>query len=159
MLNTSSPSAVINTTGAYARGGATSVRRGVSFTDDYATYVVSDEWSHKTAKSVLWKMHTTANVTLSTDGRTAVLSQYGTTLNAAISKPAAAKFNVHRLDLPAPQVSGYNGGSEPIQVLTVTVPASAGGISVVFGKAAASARVLWPVVHAVDTWADSGVLA
>lgn len=130
-LNGSQPSAVVNGTAAYARGGATAVLRNISMHGDGANVLVADQWVHKTAQQVTWKVHTVANITLSADASVATLSMGGQTLRATVKAPAGAQFRHAALALDPPQVNTYSDG-RLVRVLSVAVPASVGGVSVQF---------------------------
>jgi hypothetical protein len=54
--------ATVDMTSGY--GGATSVKRTFSFSNEYKTFAVSDVWVNDGAQTAEWRMHTVANVTV-----------------------------------------------------------------------------------------------
>lgn len=66
--------AVIDMTRAYLLSGADSVVRTFSLHDDYTVLTVKDEVICKKASDIYWFMHTKADIEISEDGKTAMLT-------------------------------------------------------------------------------------
>ncbi|MFE5341647.1 heparinase II/III family protein [Isoptericola sp. NPDC056578] len=87
--------AVADLTEAYAAQGVTSWRRGVALIDGRSRFVVQDEVTASCPVEAWWFMHTTAEIDLGADGRSAILSLDGRRLRAAlIDPPDGARFSV-----------------------------------------------------------------
>lgn len=66
--------AVIDMTDAYLESGVRSVIRTFSLHDDYSILTVTDEVVCKKPSDIYWFMHTTADITVEPDGKTAMLT-------------------------------------------------------------------------------------
>ncbi|TDE97180.1 DNRLRE domain-containing protein [Occultella glacieicola] len=115
--------AVADLTEAYADQGVTSWQRGVAMIDDRSRVVVQDELSATTPVEAWWFMHTSADVEIATDGRSAVLTIEGRHLLARfLDAPAGAQFSVMAAEplptSPNPDGQAANGQSK----LTVRLP-------------------------------------
>ncbi|MGD0536884.1 MAG: heparinase II/III family protein [Verrucomicrobiota bacterium] len=84
--------AVADLSAAYA-GSAQRVNRGVALLDR-GQVLVQDELEAKQPAEVWWFFHTPAEITLSDDGTTAMLTQKGQRLVARLLAPAKARFTV-----------------------------------------------------------------
>ena len=84
--------AVVDMLDAYDSYGASSVRRGLSLFDDRSRVLLRDELTCTKASDVYWFAHTTAEIKISSDGKTAYLTQEGKTLKAQILSPSNGKF-------------------------------------------------------------------
>ncbi|WP_163542600.1 DNRLRE domain-containing protein [Occultella kanbiaonis] len=115
--------AVAELTEAYADQGVTTWQRGVAMIDDRSRVVVQDELTSTTPVEAWWFMHTSADVEIADDGRSAVLTIEGRQLLARlVDAPAQAQFSVMAAEpLPAspnPDGQAANGQSK----LTVQLP-------------------------------------
>lgn len=74
---------------------AKSAKRGVLFTDNRKTVVVQDEMTFKKSTNLIWGAHTDANIEISADGKSAVLSKSGKQMGVQlISNNPDLKFEV-----------------------------------------------------------------
>ncbi|MBZ2196007.1 CBM96 family carbohydrate-binding protein [Occultella gossypii] len=115
--------AVADLTEAYADQDVTSWQRGVAMIDDRSRVVVQDELSSTTPVEAWWFMHTSADVEIAEDGRSAVLTIEGRQLLARlVDAPAQAQFSVMAAQplptSPNPDGQAANGQSK----LTVHLP-------------------------------------
>lgn len=62
----------------------------VTVLDEIGPFLASEQSS----RTVVWQIHTRAGITISEDGRRAVLSQHGKTLDVSLAEPAAGRFQV-----------------------------------------------------------------
>ena len=129
--------AVSDLTDAY-RGDAASVMRGVMLTDDRGAVIVQDEVSLKSPSEIYWFAHTQADIAISEDGKSAILTQSGKRLYAEILSGEGAGFTVMKAEpLPTtPAVAGQNSNAGRSK-LTIHLTDYAGGtISVGFAPLA-----------------------
>jgi hypothetical protein len=110
--------AVADLTAAYAKH-AKSVHRGLAMLDRRAV-LVQDELEAPQPVAVWWFMHTPAKVTLSADGRVAMLEQEGKTVLARLLAPAEAKFQL-RPAAPLPTSPNPAGQRENARVQKLTI--------------------------------------
>lgn len=110
--------AIAELTPAYATN-ATSVRRGIALVNGNSI-VIQDEVKAKEATPLYWFMHTPAKITISANGKKAMLTIEDKQLEATLVAPAAARFSVlPAAPLPSsPQPQGIKN-NEGIQRLTV----------------------------------------
>jgi hypothetical protein len=95
------PHAIADLSVAYS-APAGSVRRGLRVMGG-AALMVRDEIAAWVSADIGWGLHTRATVTLSADGRTALLEQNGRKLEARLLLPASARFTVASAWQPPPQ--------------------------------------------------------
>ena len=81
-------------------GQATRVTRGVALIGKQL--LVQDEIEAPTPVEVIWHMHTPAKIVLDADGKHAVLTQGGKSLEAYVAGEAGARFEVAVADPPPP---------------------------------------------------------
>lgn len=134
------PWATVDTTSVH--GGAVYSSRSYELTAQAPHVVIlTDQWSHPTATTAVWTMHTTAQVSIQgAQGAASTVLLTSPTGRSSISLAATAGavvpvWAVRTLDLPVPQSTTYTVGGVtkvPVYVLTATVPASAGTIAVTF---------------------------
>ena len=127
------------------KGKLTAWNRGVALIKKNSV-LVQDEITPAAPVDVVWNFHTFAQVQISSDGRSATLTQGGATLEARILSPVGAKFSTTSTQPPAPQ--------EPNPGLTnliIPLPKQSGPqtIAVVFTKSGDRSR---PVVKPLSTW-------
>jgi len=77
---------------AYANFGATSAKRGLMLFDNRSRVLLRDELTCSSVSEVYWFAHTQAEITISSDGKTAELTLNGKKLIAQISEPSNAVF-------------------------------------------------------------------
>lgn len=82
---------ILNMTQAY-QTQVTSAIRGFALTSDRSRFIIQDEVNLKQPSVLWWNMHTRATITVSADGRTAILSQSGKQMRATIVSPSGASF-------------------------------------------------------------------
>ncbi|MGA2015513.1 MAG: heparinase II/III family protein [Opitutaceae bacterium] len=105
------PFAVADLTAAYP-GAARRILRGVAMLER-ARVLVQDEFSGLAPRTpVRWVMMTGADVGLSTDGRSALLSHGGRRLRAEVLAPAGGRFQVGSARPPTPGEEQNAGDSE-----------------------------------------------
>ncbi|WP_375448400.1 DUF4962 domain-containing protein [uncultured Fibrella sp.] len=152
--------AIADLTPAY--GGATGsasvqhVRRGLMLLNRtrprLATVVVQDEITADQPTDVNWFMQTPAQISFSTDGRTATLTQEGETLTARIVSPANARFGAGHAEpsatSPHPPKQNENKG---IQRLSVHLPGfTTGTLAIEFVPN--GARSTLKTLRPLDSW-------
>lgn len=117
--------AVLDMTEAYSHV-ASSMRRGFMLTDSRKRVVIQDEITLKSKSDIWWFMHTPAEIEVSEDGKTAMLTQKGKSLRATIVEPANATFYAMAAEpmegMPSNVFEAVNKG---IQKLALNVPDTA----------------------------------
>jgi hypothetical protein len=98
------------------KSSCTRVRRGIEMLNRNAV-VVEDEVSANQPVKVQWNLHTTAGVQISDDGRSAVLTLGGKSIDLRILSPSDAKFSVIGASPPRPQ-----NANKGVSNLIVTLP-------------------------------------
>lgn len=83
--------AIIDMTKAY-QTQANSAKRGYALTDNRSRIVIQDELDLKKKSEVWWFMHTRATIEVSTDSKTAILTQQGKRMKASLVSPKEGKF-------------------------------------------------------------------
>lgn len=71
-----------------------SYTRGYSLDRNRRVITINDNISAKASKNIWWNMHTRANITLSADKRTALLTQNGKSLKVVLRSPVIGQFQV-----------------------------------------------------------------
>lgn len=71
-----------------------SYSRGYSLDRDRKVITINDNISARSNKNIWWNMHTRANITLSADKRTAVLTQNGKSMKVILRSPINGQFQV-----------------------------------------------------------------
>jgi hypothetical protein len=127
------------------KGKLTAWNRGVALIKK-GSVLIQDEITPAAPVDVVWNFHTFAQVQISSDGRSATLTQGDAKLEARILSPVGAKFSTTSTQPPAPQ--------EPNPGLTnliIPLPKQSGPqtIAVVFTKSGDRSR---PVVKPLSTW-------
>ncbi len=118
-----------------ANGGAAYVLRNASLAGRVAA--ITDAWAHPGAANATFTFLTAAAVTLSPDGASVTLAQGGAGMrvDAAPARGARTAWAAQRLTLAVPQVDTYaaaGGTPGAVFLVSVTVPASEGGLTVRF---------------------------
>ena len=126
--------ATVNMKDAYDDYGATKATRSLALFDNRSRVRLRDEIVCSSASTIYWFAHTTADIKISSDGKTATLTKNGKTLLAQISGPAEAKFTQMSAkpltSSPSPSEQNANAGYRKLVIkLTNTTKAS---INVVF---------------------------
>ena len=121
--------ATINMKNAYDGCGATAVKRSLALFDNRTRVRLRDEITCSSASTIYWFAHTKANISISSDGKTATLTRGGKTLLAQIASPDGAKFT--QMDAkplsssPNPEGQNANEGYRKLVIkLTKTTSAS-----------------------------------
>ena len=121
--------ATVNMKNAYDGDGATSMKRNLAIFDNRTRIRLRDEINCSSSSTIYWFAHTKANISISSDGKTATLTQNGKTLIAQIASPDAAKFT--QMDAkplsssPNPSGQNANDGYRKLVIkLTKTTSAS-----------------------------------
>jgi hypothetical protein len=127
------------------KGKLTAWMRGVALIKKNSV-LVQDEITPAAPVDVVWNLHTFAQVQISTDGRSATLTQGGATLEARILSPAGAKFSTASTQPPAPQEP--NPGLTNL-IIPLTKQSAPETIAVVFTKSGDRSR---PSVKPLSTW-------
>jgi len=123
---------------------ATSVQRGVRLLNARKQVLIQDEIN--ASVSMMWRMHTNATVTISSDGTSATLSLDGQVMNVILlNPPSGATFTtsdaVRLSSFPAPpQPDQPNPG---VKVLVISLPAGTYTLGVLFNPQ-------WPGMSASD---------
>jgi hypothetical protein len=104
------PFAVADLTAAYP-GAARRILRGVAMVDRECVLVQDEYTGLRPETSVHWVMVTGAAVTLSPDGRTALLSQAGRQLRAEVLEPIGSRFHVRSASPPTSSENPNSGDS------------------------------------------------
>lgn len=111
--------AIADLSAAYAKH-AQSVRRGLAMFDRRRQVLVQDEVRADRPAEVWWFLHTPAQVTVSDDGQSALLSLDGRRLQARLLGPAAARFTVRDAkplpSSPQPEKQNPNCGIRKLAV-------------------------------------------
>lgn len=85
----------------------TSAKRAMALINDRSAFIVRDEIITSKPSDIYWFAHTKANVTLSDDGKSAILEQKGKKLYVGLLTPSDASFTVEK-DEPLPQSPQYD---------------------------------------------------
>ncbi|MBE6984604.1 MAG: hypothetical protein E7434_03115, partial [Ruminococcaceae bacterium] len=102
--------ATVDLTDAYNGYGASSVKRGLLLFDNRSRVLLRDEITCSNSSNGYWFAHTKADITLSSDRKTAELKLNGKTLLAQIASPSNARFSVMDAEplSTSPNPSGQN---------------------------------------------------
>ncbi|MBR4308231.1 MAG: hypothetical protein IKT58_01415 [Oscillospiraceae bacterium] len=126
--------AVVNMKNAYDSYGATSAKRSLALFDNRTRVRLRDEINCSSESTIYWFAHTKAEISISSDGKTAILTQNGKKLQAQLATPDGAKFT--KMDAkplsssPNPSEQNANEGYRKLVIkLTKTTSAS---ITVIF---------------------------
>lgn len=84
------------------KGKITAWKRGVELIGKRRV-LVQDEITPAQPVDLAWNFHTFAKVEITSDGRSATLTQAGKTLHASILEPATARFSTASTEAPPPQ--------------------------------------------------------
>ncbi|KAF7314345.1 hypothetical protein MKEN_00907100 [Mycena kentingensis (nom. inval.)] len=136
-------------TSAYA--DATSVIRGIRLLNGRKQVLLQDEIN--TSKSVMWRMHT--NATVSVEGTSATLSLDGKTMKVQmLDPPSGAQFSTSeakRLDSdPTPSVADQENPG--VTVLIISLPAGTYNLQVLFNPQWDGVSFVTPPSVALDNW-------
>ena len=126
--------ATVNMKNAYSKYGANKALRSIALFDNRTRVRLRDEIVCSSASTIYWFAHTQADISISSDGKTANLTQNGKTLIAQIASPSEAKFTKMGAkplsSSPNPSSQNANEGVQKLVIkLTNTTSAS---ISVFF---------------------------
>lgn len=80
-----------------------SYRRGMKLNRNTSVITIQDEFTPKFSSTIYWLMQTAADMTISSDGKTATLVRNGKTLYAVIQSPSTATFT--KVDRSSTQVN------------------------------------------------------
>lgn len=117
--------AVLDMSEAYSHV-ATSMRRGFMLTDSRKRVVIQDEINLKNKSDIWWFMHTLADIEVSEDGKTAILTQRGKTMRAKIVEPANATFYaMEAVPMPGTPTNEFQEKNEGVHKLALNVPDTA----------------------------------
>ncbi len=98
---------IVDLTDAYSQY-AKSVKRGVGLINNRSSVIIQDEIKTLGASEVYTAYHTTADISIEDDGKTAILSQYGKKLRCTLVSPADAEFEIlEAAPLPGSADPGY----------------------------------------------------
>ena len=137
--------AITDLTAAYARSGASRVRRGVALTDGRQRVVIEDEIELNRPTEIVWNMHTTAAV--HTDGQVALLTQGGEQLRARVASPPGAVFTVEEVVLEKPQRPATG-----VRRLMIRLPEASGSVRLVVEMTPVSSVSDPAEVRTLDDW-------
>lgn len=90
---------------------AFSAKRGVSFTNNKTTVLVQDEVMNRLPADYWWFMHTEANIDISADGKTAILSQQGKRLYVQILSEQGTFLQMDAASLPTSPVEAQQSNA------------------------------------------------
>jgi hypothetical protein len=127
------------------KGKLTSWNRGVALMDKQRI-LVQDEIAPAQPVDVVWNFHTFAAVEISKDGRSAMLSEGGVTLEARILSPASARFDTVSTQPPPPQEPNPGLTNLVIPLVRQSTPQT---IAVLFTKSGDPTR---PHIKPLSTW-------
>ena len=114
--------AVLDMSQAYSHV-ASSIRRGFMLTDSRKRVVIQDEILLKAKSDIWWFMHTLADIDVSEDGKTAILTQKGKTMRATIVEPANATFYAMEAQpMPGTPTNEFQEKNEGVHKLALNVP-------------------------------------
>ncbi len=98
---------IIDLTDAY-KEHADSVKRGVGLVNNRSSVIIQDEIKAKENSEIYTFYHTTADISIEDDGKTAILTQYGKQLRCTLASPSGAKFEILDAEpLPTSADPGY----------------------------------------------------
>ncbi len=109
-----------------------SYKRGYYFGDERKTLLIQDEISLKSDSEIYWFMHTQADIEISPDGKSAVLSQDGKTLRAEVccnQDYTLSYMDAVPLEGKSPVIEGQNQNSG-YRKLVVCCPQAKGEITI-----------------------------
>jgi hypothetical protein len=136
--------AIANLDGTY-KGKIQSWKRGVRLLDKQRM-LVEDEVAPAGSVDVVWNFHTAATVEIAPDGRSADLSQNGTTIKAQILSPLNCRLATANAEMPAPQARNRGITNLVIRLPKQTAPQT---ITVLFSRPEDRAV---PPVRPLATW-------
>ena len=111
--------AIMDMTKAY-QTQVNSAIRGYALTDNRSRIIIQDEIDLKQSSVLWWNMHTRASITVSADGKTAILSQSGKRMRATIVSPSGASFLSMKAEpLPEMYQNSYQTLNTGIQKLAI----------------------------------------
>lgn len=114
--------AKIDITEAYSHV-ANSAVRGFALINNRDTVIIQDELELKNKEDIWWLMHTKADIEVSNDGKTAMLSQRGKRLRATLVEPANGTFYAMEAEpLPGTPTNSYQAVNTGIHKLALNVP-------------------------------------
>ncbi|MFT3935194.1 MAG: heparinase II/III family protein [Chitinophagaceae bacterium] len=138
-------------TPAYA-AHANTVKRGIALAEKREVVIVNDVISNSQPADVYWFAHTRASISLSTDKKTATLTQHGKKYLATIVSPANAVFDaLPAAPLPSSPQPKENNANKGIQKLNIHLAAvDTTNIVVVFHKEKTKAKSAY--TKGLETW-------
>jgi hypothetical protein len=136
--------AIANLDGAY-KGKIQSWKRGVRLLDKQRV-LVEDEVTPAGSVDVVWNFHTAATVEIPPDGRSANLSQNGTTIKVQILSPLNCRLATANAEMPPPQARNKGITNLVIRLPKQTAPQT---ITVLFSRPEDRAA---PPVRPLATW-------
>ena len=125
--------ATVDMKDAYDGYGAKSVKRSLALFNDRTRVRLRDEFSLSSASTVYWFAHTQADISISSDGKTATLTQNGKQLIAQIGSPDEARFTQMAAKplSSSPNPSGQNA-NEGYRKLVIKLTKTTGASITVF---------------------------
>ncbi len=145
--------AIVNMKNAYDGSGATGARRSLALFDDRTRVRLRDEINCSSASTIYWFAHTQADISISSDGKTATLTQNGKKLLAQIASPDNAKFtqmNASPLS-SSPNPSGQNANEGYRKLVIKLTKTSSASITVFFTPVLSDGNT----EHPLPTWGIS----
>lgn len=126
--------ATVNMKNAYDGCGATAVKRSLALFDNRTRVRLRDEITCSSASTIYWFAHTKANISISSDGKTATLTRGGKTLLAQIASPDNAKFTQMSATplSTSPNPSGQNANEDYKKLAIKLTKATSASITVFF---------------------------
>lgn len=113
--------AIIDMTKAY-QTQVNSAKRGYALTAERSKIVIQDELDLKQSSDVWWFMHTRSKIEISSDGKTAFLTQEGKKMRAILVSPIESKFlSLAAEPLPETSQNANQATNNGIQKLAVQI--------------------------------------
>ncbi|MGF9775896.1 heparinase II/III family protein [Priestia aryabhattai] len=153
---------VINMTNAY-KNNAILIKRGMALVCSRSAVILQDELQLKGSSKVYWFMHSTADIEISNDKKTAILTNGNKRVFAHISSPKEGEFSIMTATplatSPHPNGQLQNGGIKKLSIVLNAVNKTK--ISVSFIPDINNNRELpkeWPNPGKLDTWGKAHIL-
>ena len=114
--------AVMDITDAYEGRGVSSVKRGFALLNNFGSLLIQDEIKSQGDVKLYTFMHTRAEIEISEDGKSAILTQDGKKLRARLISPAEGTFlNMEAVPLPTSPQADKAASNKGVRKLTVYV--------------------------------------
>lgn len=150
--------AIVEMTSAY--GDALSARRGIALTEGRKMVILQDELKLKRPSEIYWFMHTQAQIELTKDKKTAILTYSGKRIYAHIASPTAGSFTVMEAKpLPtSPNPAGQISNKEIKKLAIYLNGIQNTTLSIVF-KVDNRDAMEWPQPLPLSKWSTSKVVS